>query len=1671
MFQDLLSILPGNVPSDFKFLGPYLKTATNPPRHAIAHSATNTDSFFAALNNYVLRVCKAGQHYELLLSFWAGITTDAVAGRLGLVQLGRKEIQRQRQEDVLLKVLPVLNDGLQIHDVPELTLACYTLAIILASKGNLADNVIDSLMDLICESIPAGNSRDSLVCLYILCRHRSQWEVPQKSLLKVMHIPKVDLLLSQIAEQYEIENFVLALYRASLHGMKKGDFAERIQFAERLICAQAWAEATLVGALVTSIQRIGKLSSDDSIHVSAKARLLDMLRRLCEAEEFEQAMVKAASLPSVDAAKLESDLQLLITAPEREGSKDDIDMDLGSIDGESPMDVSTELLSRLPQRTVDEHSFLTHSTSHVFGPLKDAFLVLCRSDDGLQQLRSLPIWQSAPEPADPLLISFLLRMAFGSYPLSARLCAIKMVTVNLRSRQSELDVQALLPYVSVMLADSADRVRKEAANLLVAFEEAMPKDLVQGEEVQRWGASDLYTTGGQSTGLSWIEPQDVIKIVRRVYLPALEECVLDSTQIARTLQNALLGSSSSIRTSAKTDATDLKKSLRYGLFDLLLSHLMKTPLYNVRFGLLEILESVDKVGSMSRTKQLLPMLEQWASLSTADAQAAAQAAHSELPILEARMAAVISPNEKDFMQVILRLATEGLPVPRPTYVRASFARIIQIWPALSLERQTAAAHCLFERTLNATDNPELGRYAKEALLSVVLPTEAVIAMLDEVHSSFARVREHSPSAKRRRTSQNQMLAIASTDMESIKSNLATATFLLELVDGSKPESRPQLLGPLFHLLAALQYLKGQTRSEFSYLLSLNLGILLAIVSKAGTSSKPHLDESAIRTELIIDCVRMTESPQVQNVALLLIAALCKIVPGRVLHNIMPIFTFMSTGVMRKDDEHSVHVIDQTIELVIPALIKSLRSQRRDVILGTSELLASFVAAFDHIPSHRRLRLFGNLVSKLGADDFLFAIVAMLSSREGDSATIHASLAMLMNAFSISTQLITVEKYVDVIRDALQRKPGQAQVLLGLDNNQPEATRQKVLALVQTLSDLFKRPVFRASLREELDPMQLRKHLSTLLEQMLNLAKEASADEIMAPAVKECLTSLLGLPSFVEYINVARECLDRDDNELRRKVLQLLELRLQKVGTKNKSTQAAAIAFLAPLRNLLVGEDDLNLKHAALACIDRISDEFGRGDIPAIIVTSRIVASDDCLGEKQEKRMKVMALLCLASMVEVLQEATVPAIPNIMPRAFRLLEQSMEEGNESSEQHDAAFSLLSAILSHVPYMISESYLDRLLVLCAESANAELGPDCDESRREMLQLLAKQLELRVSVTGLHGNWSTAVENNILAVKENLETLSGAIDRHSKSSVVKNADLLSDFLLQAFDFRRVQLTIRTEDSFTDAEVAEVESEINILAIKLIYKLNDTILRPIFSRLVNWAINCPGINKNSLTRAQTLRQTTLFNFSAYFFGTLKSIVTSYTSYLLESAVEVLKKTALHPSADNSETTSTTGVDIVNLWLSVLSMLRESTTHDADAFFASPSHFDMLAPILVSQLNLSSSNTFTAHVDSTVITTIVALATAVLDNPTHLKTLNHHICLLRHSESTAVRMAGIKCQVALTESEELGTDWLENCIRAGEGLVYANEMLEDDDEDIEREVRRWVFKVNELLGEDILEA
>ena len=100
-------------------------------------------------------------------------------------------------------------------------------------------------------------------------------------------------------------------------------------------------------------------------------------------------------------------------------------------------------------------------------------------------------------------------------------------------------------------------------------------------------------------------------------------------------------------------------------------------------------------------------------------------------------------------------------------------------------------------------------------------------------------------------------------------------------------------------------------------------------------------------------------------------------PDAVLHSVMPVFTFMGSTLLRQGDDYSAHVIDQTVSRVIPPLVASLKKRSREVVPGVVDVLISFTAAFEHIPTHRRLSLFEHVANALGPSDCLYAVLIIM----------------------------------------------------------------------------------------------------------------------------------------------------------------------------------------------------------------------------------------------------------------------------------------------------------------------------------------------------------------------------------------------------------------------------------------------------------------------------------------------------------------------------------------------------------------------------------------------------------------------------------------------------------------------------------------------------------------------
>ena len=124
------------------------------------------------------------------------------------------------------------------------------------------------------------------------------------------------------------------------------------------------------------------------------------------------------------------------------------------------------------------------------------------------------------------------------------------------------------------------------------------------------------------------------------------------------------------------------------------------------------------------------------------------------------------------------------------------------------------------------------------------------------------------------------------------------------------------------------------------------------------------------------------------------------------------------------------------------------------------------------------------------------------------------------------------------------------------------------------------------------------------------------------------------------------------------------------------------------------------------------------------------------------------------------------------------------------------------------------------------------------------------------------------------EHLEILRLIIDRQPKSTIAQHLETLGGLFLKMFDLRSIQLSPLTGYIYDIGEIEVVEDAVDESAISMVYKLNDTMFRPMFSRMLEWT-TFPTSKKDE--KATIYRQTTWYTFLFKFFGTLK--VCSWTT------------------------------------------------------------------------------------------------------------------------------------------------------------------------------------------------
>ncbi|KAH8435283.1 snoRNA-binding rRNA-processing protein UTP10 [Aspergillus melleus] len=1650
LFLNLLSILPQDLTPTFKVLNPYKQGLVNPPRHPLLHSATTNKPFLAAINEYTLTVSRLQAGHHALLSFWAGIMTEAVAGMLDAARSGRRAVEKQQHDDILLRVIPVLNDGLAMKDVSELVIGCYMVCVVLAQKASLQDTVLDELMGAVAGSWTEETANSGLICLSVLAQQKPDGTIPKRAFKAILRLDNLVQQLSEISTQYKTSNLLLALVAGCVHDIPNQKDTSRLDLLSLMFEAQLFGEEETGRAMALVLNAASNANKEGVMSLDSQTHLADLVQSFSSSETLKPIFQKAVAESSLNISALEHNLQTVLESAPTPKALEDVEME-DAEDKKPEQDAFPSALEPLKGESQFKDSFLSTQSIPVFDRLVQVFALAVGSQEKLDAFTELKVLGKADATKSPQFLSFFVRVFSGPFPIGTRGAALSIISTFVSSAAADLDFQALLPFVLVALTDSSERIRREAAGLLTAVGK-LYKKTKKADNMTVWARETLYGQEKKSKNIPWLSGRDAQKVLERAFIPGLEEYILDPAHIGRVLEATLRGSSV-----ADSGASEIKKPLRLNLFTLLCSHTVQVPLFAPKDGLLKLLNRVDKAGGTTRTKELEPVLKMWRDLGEKKAQEACQKERISLSEMEDQIVATVTPKEKDAITVLLSNVHPYSQSLSPSFAAAVFRRMRGIWVKVPEDRQIVAAEQIFEISLGQADSP-LVAGCRDVLRGVELPGPVLLQFLQKIPASVTDMESLGPAPKRRRTSQNNMVAMTVRDEANLGQLMEKMTFILELVDSSKPEAHPELADGLFQTLAALHHLKSQIQSGMSYLLSLVLGSLLAIVNRSKANAKPQFDTSVIRADLVVDCVRTTDSPQVQNSALLLVAGLSVIAPELVLHSVMPIFTFMGSSVLRKDDDYSVSVIDQTIDQVVPALIQSLRNQKRDVVSGTSELLLSFTAAFEHIPSHRRLRLFHALITKLGTQDFLFAVLAMLANRYSMDKDVLVLMTGLVSDAEAPIELSTYKKYLDLVIDSLKQKPGISQVLLGIGSDDGREPQKVAVDLLRALAYLFRHSSLKSKMAEAFEseegdaPNQIRDLFSRILEQVLAIGDSMQSVKPISQASGEVLSALFGTLSLADFLDTIEVLLQRPNDELRRKVLRLLEGRLRQNPERDGPSQIRMLDFLPTLVTIVESSPDILLKHAAVACIDRIADKYGKKDPSKVIPAAIAVAGKTCIGSEDD-RIRIMGVLCLASIAEVLGQAMIPALPPAVSQSLALLELSLEAGQENTRLHDAVYSLFSALFVHLPFMISASQLDKILLLSFKSASSEESEV--ESRQEALRLMARKVDLAATFGAVDRNWQHATAAGPEATKEILEMVSLAIEKHPKSAISKNLPTLTNILFKAFDLRREQISLGTRATLELSDVDEIEEGINDMTIKMIYKLNDTAFRPIFVKMLDWANT--SVSKKD-TQGNLARQTTFFKFLQVFFGTLQSIVTGYGSYIIETVVSVLGKAKPSDQATKS------------LWLATMRMLRNAFEHDQDEFWQSPSHLTAISQPLISQLAHATNPPSANLVIAETVPTITELAVAADSTDNHKELNSTLMRFLRPStvtgksaggENPFTRLAALKAEQSLTE--QLGEEWL---ALLPEMLPYISELMEDEDEQVEREVRKWVKQIESVLGE-----
>uniref|UniRef100_A0A6Q2YKF7 HEAT repeat-containing protein 1 n=1 Tax=Esox lucius TaxID=8010 RepID=A0A6Q2YKF7_ESOLU len=923
-----------------------------------------------------------------------------------------------------------------------------------------------------------------------------------------------------------------------------------------------------------------------------------------------------------------------------------------------------------------------------------------------------------------------------------------------------------------------------------------------------------------------------------------------------------------------------------------------------------------------------------------------------------------------------------------------------------------------------------------------------------------------------------------------------ATLILELLQHKKKLKRPQMLVPaLFSLLSRSLETSSVEQSNLEYTKQLILSCLLNVCQKVSPDGGPVnvLDEDKFNVELVVQCVRVSDLPQTHHQALLLLGSLAGIFPEKVLHNIMPIFTFMGANIMRLDDSYSFQVINKTVQTVIPALIKASERDDSDESATHMEAVVTriilvFTDALPHVPEHRRLPILSQLMATLGPARFLWVLLLLLFKQHANQTTATDKDAALERdvefwisvccEFQVEDQLVSLIKILGYLMELPQDKQdGETQtsrkekeekveeLIFNIEAHSSKALRHFKFLSVSFMAQLLHTFIFKWCDRFVL--IVLFSLLEEILRYIHNVARcvEENADKPTAKFWRALLSKAYDVLDKVNallptdtFITVMRGLMGNQLASVRRKAMELL---INKLQQKTKWDEDQVTVLLDLTGDLLAiaarahgrveeeeGEQAIN-RQTALFCLKLLCRSFGSGHqevfVPVLKQAVEMVVSPE-----EEKNVMGSALLCIAEVASALKALVIPQLPRLMPAVLQTLTERKEV--ITSELYMlSAVTALQRVTETLPHFISPYLQDTLLQvarLTRVAVKATTTPQLAVRLASLRTSLATKVPPRVLLPTITKCYSKVVDSSQSRLGPLMDVLKEHIGHMEKDQLTSHQSELTSFFLIALDFRAKHCQGDLE------KTKEIEGYVIDCLLAMVMKLSEVTFRPLFFKLFDWC------KTESEAKDRLL---TFYRLSDRIADRLKGLFVLFAGHLVKPFSDLLHQTNV-TKTDAALFTTEDNVEKSCLLLEyILDCLHKICLYDTQ-HFVSKERADALLNPLVDQLEntLGGEELYQTRVTQHLVPCVGQFCVAVADD-TQWKTLNYQVLLKTRHTSAKVRFS------ALLVLLELAAKLRENyMVLLPETIPFLAELMEDECEEVEHQVQKVIHEMETILGEPL---